>query len=70
MDHDYIASSACDCCRADGPGVLFHDTNGVPVLFECRTCNPAAFERMARRDIADWLRGSIRSNSPTFGRAA
>lgn len=57
MEHNRIATGTCDCCNAKGPGVLQHDYNEVPVLFECRRCAPDAFERVARRDVDGWLAG-------------
>ena len=52
-----IATQECDMCCERKPGVLFHHL-GSPVMFECRDCNPKAFETQSRHDIDRWLEGS------------
>lgn len=53
-----IKSCRCDVCKERAVGVE-HLNYGVPVLFECRACQPkgfaAAAERLAGKAVADVL---------------
>lgn len=56
MDYDwnYITVCTCDSCNRRSVGVMLHHY-GTPVLFQCSTCSPREFERVARRDVDSWL---------------
>ena len=53
---DHICTERCDSCGQKAPGVMFHSF-GTPVLFSCKHCDPAHFERIARQDVDVWLTG-------------
>jgi hypothetical protein len=55
---DHIATDRCDSCGAKAPGTMFH-SYGTPVLFTCKTCDPANFEYHARQQIDNWLAGGV-----------
>ncbi len=41
----------CDLCGKRHEGVLVHDHNEVPVLFQCRACEPDAYlDALGRTD--------------------
>lgn len=54
INNNYITTSNCDSCGRKGPVVLFH-SNGTPVLAECTSCNPLAFDAFSRKAIDQWL---------------
>lgn len=56
MNCDYITIDTCDTCEQHGTGAMLH-CNGTPVLFQCRTCQPASYEALARVQVAAWLDG-------------
>lgn len=51
-----IKTCKCDDCGRTAPG-LEYTSLGSPVLFVCKNCEPAKFERVARKDIDSWLSG-------------
>lgn len=57
IDHNVISTSNCDSCGTRRCPVAVMHHNGAPVLAECKSCNSQEFERIARRDIDEWLSG-------------
>lgn len=55
-DLNTLATDTCDTCGRHEATVLFHHL-GAPVLTQCSSCAPKEFERVARRDIDNWLNG-------------
>ena len=53
-DFDYVTTQTCDSCGQRAVGVMLH-FYGAPVLFQCRSCNEHAFDRVAKRDIKEWV---------------
>jgi len=51
---DYTAITTCDSCHDRAPCRVFHDALAVPVTTQCRHCEPAAYEAIARVEI-DWF---------------
>jgi hypothetical protein len=57
-----ITRDFCDGC-SDGPvrpqvPVITYYHYGAPVLTQCAECAPKEFERQAREDIDNWLKGA------------
>ena len=57
--NDFTTIAACDSCNVRGPCRVFHHL-GAPVLTQCRHCQPAAYEAIARMEIDWWLAGGDR----------
>lgn len=49
----------CDDCGCRALGIEIEapiiDNMMSPILFLCKDCDPRLFEKVARRDIDDWL---------------
>jgi hypothetical protein len=58
MDCDHITRNKCDTCDTTSTGVMFH-CGGTPVLFLCRTCDPAHYAHHAAVQIDTWLAGGL-----------
>jgi hypothetical protein len=60
-----IETNTCDSCQTSSTGVLFHH-NGAPVLFMCRSCDPANYEFQARLQIDAWLAGGVATGTGVY----
>jgi hypothetical protein len=49
-----IKTDRCDHCKKRAVGVEFH-LRGTPVLFECRSCAPRAFDFASARLVGQVL---------------
>ena len=56
MDQNHVSKSLCDTCFETDLGVRYMHL-GKEIHFECRRCNPQAFERYSREDVDSWLNG-------------
>jgi hypothetical protein len=52
-----IVTDKCDVCGERKLGTLVHDHQNVPVMFQCKDCQPNTFEKQAKNDIEAWLAG-------------
>ena len=62
MDNEYfveLSSHSCDSCGSkEGPTALYH-CKAVPVLAQCRVCDPRGWEAAGERARDQWMAGEI-----------
>ena len=70
-DFDHIATQTCDSCGECALGTMMH-CRGTPVLFLCAKPHCGGhlvFERVARRDVDQWLE-TVPFSDSDFGTSA